>query len=763
MTEAAGSALRLLCITGSLAHGGAERHAVTLVNGLAALGHECHLAYVKDASAQLERLRPGRRGTVQCLGATRYLDRRAVSDLAMLMKRLNPSVVLAQNPYALLYAWLARASARARAPIVTAFHSNRLLGVKERLQMAAYRPLYWSAACTVYVCEAQQRRWRRQGVFSRRNEVIYNGVDLEAFAPGAAAGRPHELRRSLGFDADAYVIGITAALRPEKNHLLLVDAVAELRAGGNPACALLIGDGEMRPAIEARARELGIAAAVAITGFRQDVRPYVHACDTMVLCSDTEALPLAALEALALGKPVVHSAVGGAAEIIMPGVNGELFPPGDRQALVLHLAALVDPALRARMGANARRVAEERFSERAMIRRYETLLLGIADRRERRVQPVDGATARAPAVLLLGPGLNALSGVSAHLRALLGSSLAESFELVHFRVGGEDRRESAAARIARLATSPFALAAAIRRTRARVVHVNTSLNAGAFWRDLAYVLAARFCGARVVYQVHGGALPQQFFAGIRILDSVLRAALGLADQIVVLARSELAAYRRFLPGRPVLLAPNAIPCAPLPTPRTPATSLALRLVYIGRLVREKGVQDLLQALAAMKRDASPPQLVIAGGGPEEPRLRRLAAELGLDGAVTFAGPVTGADKTRLLRESDLFVLPSYAEGLPYAVLESMAAGTAVVVTPVGAIPDLVTEGIHGAYIPARDPAAIARVLGSLAADRERLARMGCAANARVRETCSIDRLAGRLAEVYGGLSDPRAGWPSPAG
>ena len=762
MTADAGPALRLLCVAGSLAHGGAERHAVTLVNGLTARGHECHLAYVKDASAQLERLRPGSRGTVQCLGAERYLDRRALADLTALMDRLQPSVVLAQNPYALLYAGLARAFARARAPLVATFHTNRLLGAKEQLQMAAYRPMYWTAACTVFVCEAQRRHWRRLGVLSRRNEVICNGVDLEAFAPGAEDGERQATRRALGFDARAYVIGITAALRPEKNHVLLVDAIAALRARGIAARALLIGDGEMRPAIEARARRLGVEALVTITGFRQDVRPLVRACDAMVLCSRTEALSLAAIEAMALGRPLVHSAVGGAAEIVTPGHNGWLFPPGDREALADRLAALADPALRARMGANARRVAEARFCERAMIARYDTLLRDIAARRRRRAAPAADGRGRAPAVLLLGPELDALSGVSAHLRALLGSALAGSFELVHFRVGSEGRLESAAARLMRIATSPFALAAAIRGAQARVVHVNTSLNAGAFWRDLAYLLVARACGARVVYQVHGGALPQEFCARLRLLEGALRLAFGLADRIVVLARSELEAYRRFLPGRPILLAPNAVDCTPL-QPRAAAPSAALRLVFIGRLVREKGVQDLLLALAAMKRDGEPPRLTIAGSGPEEPRLRRMAAELGLDGAVGFAGPVTGAAKSQLLRRSDLFVLPSYAEGLPYALLEGMAAGLPAVVTRVGAIPDLVTEGVHGAFVPARDPEAIARVLASLAADRERLARMGRAAHERVRELCSIDRMAGRFAEIYGELGDPRARWASLAG
>jgi glycosyltransferase involved in cell wall biosynthesis len=112
-----------------------------------------------------------------------------------------------------------------------------------------------------------------------------------------------------------------------------------------------------------------------MAGLQRDVRPYVAACDVMVLCSFTEALSLAAIEAMALGKPVVHSDVGGAREMIVPAGNGFLFPPGDTAAFVERLALLAEPALRARVGGRARETAEKLFSERTMIERYERTLL----------------------------------------------------------------------------------------------------------------------------------------------------------------------------------------------------------------------------------------------------------------------------------------------------------------------------------------------------------------------------------------------------
>ena len=172
------------------------------------------------------------------------------------------------------------------------------------------------------------------------------------------------------------MIGLAALLRPGKN-LAIRDAVATLRNAGVRAKALMIGDGEMRGAIEARARELKLERDVVITGLQREVRPYIAACDVMTLCSHTEALSLAAIEAMALRRPVVHSDVGGAAEMIFPGQNGFLFPVGDTGALVEKLAILADRAVARTMGKNAREVVERRFSEKTMVDRYEQTLLEI--------------------------------------------------------------------------------------------------------------------------------------------------------------------------------------------------------------------------------------------------------------------------------------------------------------------------------------------------------------------------------------------------
>ena len=362
--------MRLLFVTGSLVHGGAERHTITLANRLAERGHECHLAYVKNDPSQLERLQ-GAAG-VRCLAAGSYLDRKALEALTVQIRNLRPAVVIAVNAYALLYARLALRRAGVAAALVVTWHTTLLRNAKEWLQMLYYRPFFWSAQRLVFVCEAQRRYWVRRLVTGRANQVIYNGVDTGAFKFNSS--ERVALRRALGYAERDFVVGMSAVLRGEKNPVQLVRAIARLRAWGIPARALFIGDGPLRAAVEAAAARLGVAGEVTITGLQQDVRPLLAACDAVALCSTAvETFSIAALEALALGRPVVHSAVGGAAEMIRPGTNGYLFPVRDDEALADRLALLADGERRARMGANARNSVAARFSERAMIDAYERL------------------------------------------------------------------------------------------------------------------------------------------------------------------------------------------------------------------------------------------------------------------------------------------------------------------------------------------------------------------------------------------------------
>lgn len=204
-------------------------------------------------------------------------------------------------------------------------------------------------------------------------QVVKNGIDVARFAPV-----PEEraaLRERLAIPADAPVVGTVAVFRAQKRLDLWLEAAARL---GPATRLLLVGDGPLRAEVEARARSLGLTGRVVFAGLQAEVRPFYGAMDLFMSSSEFEGLPLALLEAMAAGLPVVVTAVGGVPEVVEPGRQGALVPPGDPAALAREAGALLaDEALRARLGAAGRERVRAAFGVERMAAELERLYASI--------------------------------------------------------------------------------------------------------------------------------------------------------------------------------------------------------------------------------------------------------------------------------------------------------------------------------------------------------------------------------------------------
>lgn len=364
-----------------------------------------------------------------------------------------------------------------------------------------------------------------------------------------------------------------------------------------------------------------------------------------------------------------------------------------------------------------------------------------------------------PKIVLVGPSLEAVSGVSTHLNHLFGSDLRSRFHLLHFQVGSEGRKaESGLQKLFRLAWGPVAFAGFCLRHWPDLVHLNPSLDPKSYWRDLVYLAIARLLRRKVIYQVHGGALPQQFFKGQPLRSALLRRVLRSADAVVLLAELELRAYREFVPDARLRVIANAIETRELA--RDPIRLRGegeLRLVYVGRLVDTKGIADTIECIGRLCAEGRKTRLTIVGSGPEEASLRSLVDQLGLSERVSFAGALFGDAKDEIWRSSDVFAFPTFHnEGLPYSLLEAMAAGAVPVTTSVGAIPDVLTDGEHGLIVPARDHEAITEAFKRLDDDRQLLDRLSHQGRERILSAYSVNRLAGDFRTLYTELLTPRS-------
>ena len=224
------------------------------------------------------------------------------------------------------------------------------------------------------------------------------------------------------------------------------------------------------------------------------------------------------------------------------------------------------------------------------------------------------ARCEAPVVLLLGPARSAASGVATHINQLFGSALSKRFRLSLFQVGSEGRGESGGATVVRLALSPVALIVRLAWLRPRIVHINTSLDLKGYWRDLVYLAVAKVLGCKVVYQVHGGALPGQFFPHSRLLTALLRRVLMWADVVVLLAKCEMTAYQQFVPRARLIRIANCVPIEEGRGPVALDSAAVLTVAYIGRLTASKGILETVEAVRILRGRGTQIRLTIAGAG-----------------------------------------------------------------------------------------------------------------------------------------------------
>jgi glycosyltransferase involved in cell wall biosynthesis len=228
----------------------------------------------------------------------------------------------------------------------------------------------------IAVSEGLRRTYEGIGVASELFVTVPNGV-----APQTSRMSRGEARQVLGLDPDLPVVLTIGRPTHMKGQRHLIDAVPDLTSRFPGLAVVLLGDGPLRGSLHTRAAALGVAERVHIPGHRPDARRLLAAADVFVLPSRHEGMPLAALEAMEAGLPVVATRVIGSAEVVADGVTGALVRPGDPTALEAAVGRLLaDPELRRRQGAAGRRRYEAHFTRERMAVEtaevYESVLAG---------------------------------------------------------------------------------------------------------------------------------------------------------------------------------------------------------------------------------------------------------------------------------------------------------------------------------------------------------------------------------------------------
>lgn len=309
------------------------------------------------------------------------LDRRVILRLASLLRSRHIQIVHSHNWSTFLYSVIG--ATLARTPVLIHGEHGREAQVTRRRQLLLSRLLSKRVDhVTTVSAELARELVQAWGIVPYKVTAVPNGVDLERFGPLQDDGG---LRVELGLTAENRIILNVGRLRPVKDPKTLMRAFARTYLEFPEARMLLVGSDHgsgMRTELEKLATDLGVKSAVRFLGVRHDIPRLLSLSDVYVNSSVFEGMSNTILEAMAAGKPVVASAVGGNAEIVQDGVTGLLFPVGDERGLAEEMLKLLrDRCLRLRMGQAARGDVERKHQISVMVNTYSGLYQELLARR----------------------------------------------------------------------------------------------------------------------------------------------------------------------------------------------------------------------------------------------------------------------------------------------------------------------------------------------------------------------------------------------
>ena len=308
-------------------------------------------------------------------------------------------------------------------------------------------------------------------------------------------------------------------------------------------------------------------------------------------------------------------------------------------------------------------------------------------------------------VLITAPSLNEdenVSGISTMIAGIIENS---GCDFTHFTAGRKDNERFGPGWVINQARLPIRFAREIHRVDPDVIHINTAFEPPAILRD--YVLS-RVAGKKrpIVVHVHGGRFVLQDFNRSNIA-SLAERLLASASRVIALSQVEADALTKFVPASRLTVLPNAVSAARFSPAEREWTDK--NVFYLGRLHESKGLDDIVESCRILLGQGFKFKFSCFGTGPHQERFLTAMRDL-LGDKFFYGGVVSGDAKVRVLREGDIFLMPSRFEGLPLSLLEAMAAGCVPVVSTRGAMSSVVKDGYNGFLV---EPGDLTQIVGKL--------------------------------------------------
>lgn len=363
-------------------------------------------------------------------------------------------------------------------------------------------------------------------------------------------------------------------------------------------------------------------------------------------------------------------------------------------------------------------------------------------------------------VLMLSTSPMTRGGIAAVVKTYRVGGLFEQLPMRHVSTHLDGSRGAKAVEfIGALGKTVVALA----RGKVALVHAHVS-SAASFWRKSLLLALARCFGVPTIFHLHSGGFaewvgPHGAGMGSRLRVWWIRHTLQSSTAVIVLTDTWGRWIHEFAPRAKVEVLGNPVelPIAPLIESQRGAPQGQGRVLFLGWIYDFKGCYDLLKAWVLFRQQCPGWRLVVGGKGEVDQFLAE-AERLGVRSDLDFLGWVSGAEKEQELRRADIFVLPSYREGMPVSVLEAMAYGVPVICTPVGGVPDMMEPDVHGLWVEPGDVQGLSDRLVALATDMPRRATMAAQAREHVLGRSSVGSVIAQLQRIYTGvLKRPMSG------
>jgi glycosyltransferase involved in cell wall biosynthesis len=619
------------------------------------------------------------------------------------------------------------------------------------LVVTAYR--FVNSLDPIYFSKSNRVREELLGlvrVSSKRVHAIPNPIPLETMPPLHTRAR---VRAELDIKDGEIAIGVIGKLVPQKGHRYLIEAAPAIVAY-NPAVRFyFVGDGPLRSKLEQGASHV-CPGRFRFLGNREESARYALAMDIVVIPSIFEGLPNVLLEALAVGKPVVSTAVGGCDEVIQDGENGILAQAGDAQSLIRCICRLLDhPEIAEQIGKRGQESVRRRFEANKVASEVGALI----EEASRKTEATSEDMARGRAVLLLISSSD-VGGAQTHVAWLAQDGLRNGIRMVVACPPGpllgkllSNGAEVYVLRFGFLAA--IRIASIVRKIRPKIVHVH--LLGAALHGTIGSLLAN---GPLIAYTVHNLVIYPGMKAWKRYMfPFITRMIARWIGQFIVVSDEigQFLVQSLRISQDKVRLIHNGISFSGLEQLGSGsgdirqkigvATSCHL-LGTVGRITFQKGHEFLIEALRSLASEFPALHCIIVGDGDQREEIERLIREFRIQDRVHLVG--FQQDVLSWYRAMDIVAFPSRFEGLPITVIEAAYAGRPVIATDVGGVKEIVQDGVTGLLVPPEDSIALVNGIRRLLNDPSFAEMLGRQARAIAIDRFDVQKCSEKTISVY---------------